>query len=65
MTESYQEELARQRREAERYVEEHYTEEEIIRKAAEIGWDPEDYREWFIKVHGRLLIPSPARGHMR
>lgn len=65
MTESYQEELARRREEAERYVDEHYTEEEIARKASEVNWSPEDYREWLVRVHGRLLIPSTARGHMR
>jgi len=63
--EGYQQELARRRGEAERYVEEHYTEEEIARKALEIGWEPSDYREWLIKVYGGLLIASTTRGHIK
>lgn len=65
MMESYQEELARRRREAEIYVEEHYTEEEMARKAPEISWEPSDYREWLIKVYGGLLIASTTRGHIK
>lgn len=65
MIESYQEELARRRREAERYVEEHYTEEEMARKASDVGWKPSDYREWLIKVYGGLLIASTTRGHIK
>lgn len=65
MTQSYQEELARGRGEAETYVQEHYTEGEIAREASGVGWEPEDYREWLVKVHGGLLIPSRARGQMK
>jgi len=63
--EGYQQELARRRREAERYVEEHHTEEEIARKAEEVSWEPSDYREWLIKVYGGLLIASTTRGHIK
>jgi len=65
MIESYQEELARRRREAEEYVAEHYAEEEIARKASDVGWEPAVYREWLIKVYGGLLIPSTTRGHIK
>jgi len=63
--ESYQQELARRRRQAERYVEEHYTEEEIARKASDVGWGAADYREWLIKVYGGLLIPWKTLRHIR
>jgi len=62
---SYQQELARRRREAEIYVEEHYTEEEIARKASDVGWGAADYREWLVKVYGGLLIPSTTRGYIK
>lgn len=65
MSEEYQEELARRREEAEQYVGENYTDQEIAQKASEIGWKPEDYREWLIKIHGKLLIPCDARGYMK